>query len=109
MSRTKTATLLDAAATGTNVTDPLDTDFCTVCSFQVTKTGNLASTTIQIQSSHDNINWINVGSAGTLVAGTNPQTILLSTTATVAPYHRLNAPTTGSGNLKIIGFCRDNG
>lgn len=109
MARSKTVTLNDKAATGTDVTQAMETDFSSVVSFQVTKTGSLASSTLQIQSSHDGISWVNVGSAGTIVGGTNPQTIVLSVNPTVAPFHRLNAPTSGSGNLKIIGFIRDDG
>ena len=109
MARFKPVTLNDKAATGTDITEAMSTIISTVVSFQITKTGNLASTTVQIQSSHDQVSWVNVGSPGTLTGATNPQTIVLSTSPTVAPYHRLNCPTTGSGNLKIVGFSRDDG
>jgi len=109
MARTKTVVLNDKASTGTDITEAMETELCSLVSFQITKTGNLASTTIQIQSSHDEISWVNVGTAGTITAGTNPQTIVVSVTPTAAPFHRLNCPTTGSGNLKIVGFSRDDG
>jgi hypothetical protein len=109
MARSKTVTLFNEAATGTDVTQALQTSFSVSVSFQVTKTGTLASTTVFIQKSLDGTNWANVGSAATLTAGTNPQTVELTATNASAPFHRLSCPTTGSGNLTIIGFLRDNG
>jgi len=109
MARSKTVDLINAAASGTDVTAAMETGFSSVVSFAINKTGNLASTALQIQSSHDNINWVDVGSTGTINAGTNPQTIVMSVSPCLAPMYRLEAPTTGSGNLKITGFCRDDG
>jgi hypothetical protein len=110
MARSKTVKLIDqAVTTGTTTTEPLVTQFCVSCTFQITKTGNLASTTIQIQESLDGTNWSSVGSAGTLVAGTNPQTIHITISNISGKFHRLNLPLTGSGNLTVTGFIRDNG
>ena len=110
MARSKTVKLIDQAVTaGTTITEPLVTQFCVSCSFQVVKTGNLASTTIQIQESLDGINWNNIGTAGTLVAGTNPQSIYLTVNNISSKFYRLSLPLTGSGNLTVTGFIRDNG
>jgi hypothetical protein len=109
MGRSKTIVFKDGAATGTDISGVLQTSFSVSCSFQVTKTGNLASTTVFIQKSLDGENWVNASTAGTLTGGTNPQTIELTINNCSAPFHRLTCPTTGSGNLKIIGFIRDNG
>jgi hypothetical protein len=109
MARSKTVTLFNGSASGTITTDPLKTEYCVSCTFQLNKTGNLASTTIFIQESLDGVNWGNASTAGTLVAGTNPQTIHLTISNISGKFHRLVAPLTGSGNLQIIGFIRDNG
>lgn len=111
MARSKTVTLYNAATVGpiTITTEPMKTEFCVSCSFQLIKTGNLASTTIFIQESLDGQNWNNAGSAGTLVAGTNPQVIHLTINNISSKNHRLVASLTGTGNFQIIGFIRDNG
>ena len=109
MARSKTVKLFDgAAANQTITTQAMKTEYCVSCSFQITKTGNLASTTIQIQESVDGVNWNNAGSAGTIVGGTNLQTIHLTLNNISSANHRLVVPVTGSGNLTVWGFIRNN-